>query len=515
MAAAFEAARRGLSVALVERGDFGGATSFNHLKTLHGGLRSLQTADLGKYRESVRERATLARLAPHLVRPLPFLMPAGGGLLRSRPVLAAALVADGLLSADRNRGMPAALHLPAGRVVGRDDALALAPELTPIAYPGAALWYDYQVVRTERLTLAFAEAAFRAGAVLANHVEAEATLVGADGRALGVRACDRLSGETFDVSATVTLNCTGAAVGAIAALLGANLDWPVQQAINLVTTRPAGRVALGAAVGGGTLFLVPWRGRTIAGTWHDEREHAWDDTEVTAGQLARVVADVNLAFPWLRLIEDEVTLVHRGMVPAVRAADGRPVMRTKGAVIDHARDGVPGAISIVGVKYTTGRGVAERAVRLVLRRLGRPAPIPDPALALPGGGVDDAEAAAATLTTRHPDLDEGTARRLIDLYGSEAERVLAAGGNGAASRLAAACPVLDAEVTHAVRHEMACTLVDAVVRRLDLGTAGHPGEPAALAVARAMQRELGWSDDQVRGEVAALRRFYRPVTRDV
>ena len=514
VAAAFEAARRGLSVALVERGDFGGATSFNHLKTLHGGLRSLQTADLWKYRESVRERATLARLAPHLVRPLPFLLPAGGGLLRSRPVLAAALLADAFLSADRNRGLPAALQLPAGRVVGRREALALAPELDQVPCPGAALWHDYQVVRTERLTLAFAEAAFRAGAVLANHVEAAAALIDADGRALGMRCCDRLSNETFDVSAAVTLNCTGAAVGPVAALLGASLEWPVQQAINLVTTRPAARVALGAVGGGGTLFLVPWRGRTVAGTWHDERDHGWDDTEVTAGQLARVVADINRAFPWLGLAEDEVTLVHRGVVPAVRGADGRLVMRTKGAVLDHAKAGVAGAISVVGVKYTTGRGVAERAVRLVLRQLGRPAPALASPLALPGGGASDPQGASAKLRENHPDLDEVAARRLVDLYGSEAERVLAAGDGRVTVPLAAGCHVLAAEVTNAVRHEMARTLADAVVRRLDLGTAGHPGEIAALAVARAMQHELGWSDDRVRAELGALRHFYRPVTRD-
>ena len=116
--AAYEAARRGLKVALVEAVDFGAGASWNSLKTIHGGLRHLQRLDLAHHRESVRERRTLLRLAPALVRPLPFLVPAYGHGPKGREALGLGLILNDLLSLDRNRGLPPAQRLAAGTPVG-------------------------------------------------------------------------------------------------------------------------------------------------------------------------------------------------------------------------------------------------------------------------------------------------------------------------------------------------------------------------------------------------------------
>src|SRR5471032_1610717 len=177
---AYDAAQRGLSVALIERGDFGGGASFNHLRTIHGGLRYLQSMAIGRARESVRERRTLARIAPHAVEPLPFALPLYRSLMRGKMAMRAGFLLDRLVAFGRNNGVPASLRLPGGRVVSRGTAIQRFPGLKRQGLTGAAVFYDYVTLEPDRLTFSYAQAAVEHGAVLANHVEAVAPLV--DGR---------------------------------------------------------------------------------------------------------------------------------------------------------------------------------------------------------------------------------------------------------------------------------------------------------------------------------------------
>ena len=169
---AYEAASRGLRVALVDAGDFGSATSFNHQKTAHGGLRSLQSLSLARAREAIRERRALARIAPWLLRPLPFIVGTYRSVTRSRLALRGAFAVDRWLSRDRNEGVEPELHLPAPRLLSRTTTMKLFPGIRAEQLTGGAQWYDYQMVESDRLTFAFAAAADRAGAVLATYVEA-------------------------------------------------------------------------------------------------------------------------------------------------------------------------------------------------------------------------------------------------------------------------------------------------------------------------------------------------------
>src|ERR1043166_3250383 len=139
---AYDAAQRGLTVALVERDDFGSGASFNNLRTVHGGLRSLQTGDLRKFRLSIRERRTFARIAPHLVEPLAFLLPTTRKLTRSRAAIGAAFLLDAAFGADRNRDLPPRLQLPRGRTLSRAECVAIDQLLEQQEITGGALWYD-------------------------------------------------------------------------------------------------------------------------------------------------------------------------------------------------------------------------------------------------------------------------------------------------------------------------------------------------------------------------------------
>ncbi|MEO7985414.1 MAG: FAD-dependent oxidoreductase, partial [Gemmatimonadales bacterium] len=205
-AVAWDAALRGLSVALVERADFGGATSAESLKVVHGGIRYLQHLDAARVRESSRERSALVRIAPHLVHPLPYVIPTYGYGARSRWLLGAGFGLLSALTADRNRGIAdSARRLPGPRLVSRREALGWFPDLESNGLTGAGVFWDGQLYNPPRLVWAFIRSAVRAGAVAVNECEVTA-LLRLNGRVAGVRVEDRLGGASFDVRARVVVN---------------------------------------------------------------------------------------------------------------------------------------------------------------------------------------------------------------------------------------------------------------------------------------------------------------------
>jgi glycerol-3-phosphate dehydrogenase len=458
LATAYDAAQRGLAVALVDRGDFGAATSFNHLKTIHGGLRYLQSADVARMREAVRERRTFARIAPRLVSPVAFVMPTGAALTRNRFAMRAAVMVDALLARDRNAGVDDVRYLPAGRVIaGRECRRLFDGAIDPVS--SAVLWYDYVTVSGERLTFSFAKAAAMHGAVLANYVEACSALRSGP-RIVGVGARDSLTGGTFDIRARVVVNATGPWGRTLLDRAGvAGRRWPLLKAMNLVTSRPARQTALVASgPSGRALVVLPWNGHTLVGTSESATEREPDDQSVQYREIRSFVAEINAAFPALALKDEEVTLVHRGIVPAV-SNNGRLSLVGHSRVVDHADAGSPEVISVIGVKYTTARAVAERVVDLILTKLGRPAVRCRTAeVPLPNAALDDSDAAD---------------------------------------------PVLQA-----IRAEMAQTLCDVVIRRTGQGSLGYPGDAVAGGIADRIGTELGWSDERTRREIDELKRFY-------
>jgi len=168
--AAWDASLRGLRVALIDRGDFGGATSQHSQKTIHGGLRYLQQADLKRMRESIRERRTLMRIAPQFVSPFPCVMPTYGHLTRGREALAVAMLANDLVGLDRNRIDDPAKRIPRGRTVSRRRVLELLPGIPTKGLTGGAVWHDCQAHNTERLLLSFVLGACEKGAAAATYV---------------------------------------------------------------------------------------------------------------------------------------------------------------------------------------------------------------------------------------------------------------------------------------------------------------------------------------------------------
>lgn len=518
-----EATLRGLSVALIDKADFGAATSANSLKIIHGGLRYLQQADIIRMRESIRERRTLLHIAPHLVHPMPVAVPTYGHGMKSKEIMSIALAMNDLVSFDRNQLGDPQKHIPHGRTISRDECLYLFPGIHEQGLTGAALFCDAQVFNSERLSLAFIRAAEKADAVVANYVEATRFLR-QDGRVTGVCARDTLTDESFDIRARIVINMAGPWAQQMLDNLGSAPKRPrirLAKAINVVTRRLFGQYALGVSTrssyqdrdaiinkGSRLLFIAPWRDYSLIGTAYSPCDDAPDTFKVTAENIKTFISEVNHACPGAQLTEDDVLFVHKGLLPMKDVHPGTgDVQLVKHYRIDDERSGgVPGLLTVVGVKYTTARDVAEKAINRVFELWGQKAP-PSLSAITPvhGGQIEWFDTFLHREIQKQPcGLQDDTIQSLIYNYGSSYREVL-----DTLDRVNPVHPhvlpeskmVLKAQIRYAVHEEMALKLSDVVFRRTDLGTAGYPGRDVLEFCAGVMSAELHWSQSRIQQEL--------------
>lgn len=520
----WEATLRGLQVALVEKEDFGAATSANSLKIIHGGLRYLQHLDVARVRESVRERRALMRIAPHLVQPMPTLVPTYGHGIKGREAMALALLVYDVLSADRNHGLDdPAKHIPNGRTVSRRECLALAPGIPEKGLTGGAIYYDAQVLNSERLPLAFVKSAAQYGARMANYAEATG-LLREGNRITGAVITDRLTGDTFEVRARTVANTAGPWVNRLlgyAAADEASRRVKLATALNVVTRQLFADYAVGlygpdtfedadAVLNRGSrlFFVAPWRGTSLIGTDYAPYEGDPDEFRITAADVEPFLADFNEAYPAGHLKLEDVTFVHGGLLPMKEAsAQTGSVRLTKHFDIrDHRQDGLEGLLTVIGVKYTTARDVAERAVDRIFESWDKIPPTSTSATTrLTGGEIVRFDDFVQKKVQADPlGIGEAAMRRLATNYGVACEDVLAPAVEGRGGARAA----LRAEVIYVVRNEMALKLADVILRRTGLGSAGHPGAETLHFAAQVMARELDWTEARILQEIAEVEAAY-------
>jgi glycerol-3-phosphate dehydrogenase len=487
--AAWDAALRGLAVALIDRADFGSGTSANSLKIVHGGLRHLQRGDLRALRRSVRESSALRRIAPHLIRPLPFLVPTySGSMLRGRAALALGLSLAELVGGGRDA-------FPRGRMLTRSECRERFPLFAAGGLSGGALWYEGQMACSERLTLSFVLSAAERGAVVANYVGAR-ELLRQNGRVAGVRARDELSGEQLDVRARFVLDAAGP--------WGPLFDPPPPRpagwamAVNLVSRRRLGDVAVGVRSRrppGRYLFLAPWRASTLIGTAYREFHGSPGELAVRAEDAQSLIDDCNEACPALELSLGDVSFHHRGLVPLQRGGQKLEVHET---LRDHeGQPGYAGLLSLTGPKYTGARYAAERAVDRIVARLGRRA--------------DACRTEEVPIYGGESAPDETLEARLVRNHGSRASAVARQlqVTPGWSEPLYRGAPIACGELHHAVQEEMALTLADVVFRRTGLGGEAVPDRALLQAMAALMATRLGWSDSREQEELGRVLDAYR------
>lgn len=529
LATAWDAALRGLKVALVEKGDFGAETSSATLKIVHGGLRYLQHLDFIRSRESIRERSALLRIAPHLVKPFPFFIPTYGHLMKGKEFMTTGLIMNEVVSFDRNfRIRDPARKIPCGRVVSRTECLELFPGVKPEGLTGGVVFYDAQMHNSERLTLAFALSAAEKGAAVANYVQA-VRLIRQGDRILGARVKDRMGDGEFDVRAAVVANMTGPWSDITLGLIDRpDPERRVLRSKGIQIVTPPLTSGMGLAVaskyrdpdalfsrGARHWFITPWRGVSLVGTTDTVYEGDPDEFRITAQDISDFVAEINDALPSAQLKPEQVPFAFGGLRPVTEKnlETGSQVSR-KYEINDHEKDfGVKGLITIIGVKYTTCRLLAQRVVNAVLRKLERSAPACITAgTPLAGGDIPQFEPFEEEAVHQAPaGVGGDVMRHLARSYGSSYPAVVDLVTSDA--KLGALVPgskeVLKAEIVHAVRQECALHLADAVFRRTDLGTLGHPGRAALETCADLMGVELGWDAAAKQREIEAVEKRYQ------
>jgi glycerol-3-phosphate dehydrogenase len=533
---AWDAALRGLSVALVEKGDFASATSANSLKTIHGGIRYLQHADFKRMRESIRERRNLMRIAPHLVHLLPVIVPAYGQWTQRKEVMYLALAINDLLGFDRNGLSDPEKRIPRGRLMSNSEVRDLLPGIEERGLTGGMLFYDAQVYNSERLVLSFLKSAAQVGAEVANYVEATGFLK--DGETVvGVQARDTLTGEGFPIIARAVVNTAGPWINHTMSLaLGRRPDHrlPFAKAMNLVTRRLFQKYAVGISSkdeyhdsdamisrGKRLFFISPWRDRSLVGTIYTPHEGSPDDVQVTVQEVERFLAEINQALPGAKLSHEDVYLVHSGLVPSSsNIVNPDSLQRARHyRILDHRADGLKGLISVMGVKYTTARDVAGKAVDQVFAMWDQSPPQSITSITpLYGGHIERfASFLDAEMRTSRSGLGEDDLRRLVLNHGASYPEVLRylKKQPGSQEQESDSQAILKAEVLNAIRDEMAVRLSDVIFRRTELGSAGHPGDDILRTCAETMAAELGWGSGKTDQEIREVEEKYAVTTSGV
>ncbi|MGH9857574.1 MAG: glycerol-3-phosphate dehydrogenase/oxidase, partial [Acidobacteriota bacterium] len=430
------------------------------------------------------------RIAPHLVDPLPFIIPLYSHAGPGKFVTAAALKLNDLIGFDRNHDLDPHKIIPPGRIISRDHCRQLCPLLDQAGLTGGALFHDAQIHNADRLNLALLLSAMKAGADAANY--AEVTDFRRDGnRVKGIRVKDVLSGTVFDVRARLTVNCAGPWLDRLLQLVGIpsseNSGWC--KAVVLVTRPLVQSVAVGLQSrfdfedrdalfnkGYRFFFVTPWRDKSLVGTFQAPYDEDPDNLKVSERDLGRYIQEINAAFPQAGVNRRDLYFVYRGLLPATsgRARNGDVNLRKHYAITNHADEsGVEGLVSVLGVKYSTARDVAEKVVDLAGRKLGgRSKTCRTAATPVDGGEMDFFQAFKARQLEPAATVTPEVFEHLIRTYGSAYRRLLeyCDDDRELSAPVTSGSPVIGAEVLHGVRREMAQTLADVVFRRTELGT---------------------------------------------
>lgn len=522
--AAWDACLRGFSVALIEKDDFCSGTSANSFKFIHGGLRYLQHADIRRLRSSCRERSAFLKIAPHLVSPMPVLIPTYGHGKSGKAFLGTGMYLYDLLTFDRNRKISDPnRRIPLSRFISRDEILKDYPDIKVDDLTGGAVFCDGQVYNPTRLVLSFIKSASDNGAVVANYTEAKEFLRSGN-TITGVRAVDKESGKTLEIRARATLNASGPWAEKLLSKSSISEDSDKitysRDACFVVPRRLTNKYAI--AVQGQTydpdallsrparhLFLVPWRDYTLVGVWHVIQDNP-DNIMVEKNEIQSFIDEMNWAYPSLNLKTSDVTIWNAGLVPFGENEPGQENLSygKQSHLIDHTiSDKLDNLVTLIGIRITMARGDAEKAIDLIAAKLGKKGIRSSTEFKpVAGGDIEDFENLVARASSKHKDkLDSATIRALIHNYGTEYENILAykdeLGTLGNTS-------TLHAEVHHAIEQEMVAKLSDIVFRRTDIGTGSHPGDEAIDECAEILAQKRGWSAERKQAEIDEVNARY-------
>lgn len=479
-----QAAAAGLSVLVVEKGDWGGGTTSASSRLIHGGLRYLQYGEMALVRESLRERAWLVRHRPHLIRPIELLIPAYRGSVPPRWKVAAGLRLYDLLARDP--------LFPSPRLLNAAAVLAREPGLSPADLQGGAVYPDAQVEFPERLCIELLREAQERGVEARNHHRV-VRLLWEQGRVVGCQLRDELTGRESAASARLVINAAGPWVDAVNRLLPKppprliGGTWGTHLVLPLRPDGPRQPLYVSARQDGRPFFILPWNGRLLVGTTDVKFEGDPDQVRSQDWETDYLLEEINGLFPACEYSGADVQMTTVGVRPLPASDRPAGAVTRRHFVVDHeTRHDLPGLGSVVGGKLTTYRSLASQVISWALRKLGQPAleAHPGPDTVSPGGLLERVRSDAADRG-----IAASTADRWVRLYGPRFTEVLDLVSSDAelGRPLRDGTDVLRAEVVHAVRSEGARTVEDIARRRLML----LPPAPGDLDAIRSVARQYG------------------------
>lgn len=505
-----DAAMRGLRVLLLDKSDVASGTTAWSTRLIHGGLRYLEHGEVGLVRESLRERETLLRrVAPHLVRPLPMLVPVYAGQRRGPLTIRAGMLAYDLLSLGKT--------LLRHRMLSPTEALARAPGLEREGLKGAALFYDAQVEYAERLAVENALSALACGAKVMTYTRVRRLLI-EENRARGVEFENVFDGSVHEARAGVTLNVAGPWVDEVLGDSGAAGERLIggtkgsHIVVRAFEGAPSTALYAEASEDGRPFFVIPWDEKLLIGTTDERYAGDLNRVEASEREIEYLLRETNRVLPSADLTRADVLYTYSGVRPLPHVGEGVEAGITRRHFIKPSR--VEGLYSIVGGKLTTYRALAEEAVNLVFKLKGETSPPCETATSpLPGAFKEgftssDFDALRESFTSR-VGLAPLSAARLLKVYGSRASEVaqLASDEPELLEVISEETGSVAAEVVYAFRVEMAVTLADCLLRRTMVGLNGQLGLDALEAAARVVRRFLGWSEERAASEVESYKRY--------
>jgi len=509
-AVAYEAASRGLKVALCEKNDFGWATSAATSKLIHGGLRYLNYFEFGLVRESLRERRILENIAPNLVYPFPFMIPNYNRLENNRWVLKIGMILYDILSYDKAFTWDKSKKIPMHFTLSKEKALKEEPNIRPEGLTAATVYYDCQSIFPERLTLAFIKSAVAYGAKVANYAEV-VNFVYSNNSIAGVIVHDKLTGREVTIKGTIIINCGGPWADIILKKAeNGNAKHQIRRSegIHIITKPMVNTYAVGLMPRKGRhFFLIPWRGYSLIGTTDKEYIGNPDEYKVTKQSIQELLDDVNSAFGDGNLTFKDIKFAYGGLRPLVEdQVEGTYQSSRRYEIYDNAQEGVNGLITVEGGKYTTSRNLAVNVMKLVEKKLQRKLlPSVTHTRYLAGCQIKDLKAFFNTVYSSYPSFKKNTLEVCAKYYGSEVDALMRiAQSNKKYREIVTHDGEILAEVTYAIRHEMARTLSDIVFRRTGICTAGNPGNDVLTLVAETAAKELKWDQKELNRQLKSV-----------
>jgi glycerol-3-phosphate dehydrogenase len=514
-AVAYIAAARGLSIALFEKKDYGGATSAATSKLIHGGLRYLANMEFRLVRESLRERRILGNIAPNFVYPLPFVLPNykkwKGNIWK---ILAGMYLYD-LLSYDKKDTWDKSKRLQNHKVISYRKTIRLEPNLKKKNLRNSVYFFDYQSIFPERLTLAFIKSAAEYGAKVSNYAPVEGFIYDAENRITGVEVKDVFTGKTKRVYADLIVNCGGTWADKILNM-AARKDFKAHkikrsEGIHIITKKIAGNHVVSLQRDdGGHMMIMPWRDHSLIGTTDKEYNGDPDEYRVSKESINDVIQAVNKNFG-MKISFSDISHAYGGLRPLVddQTKDSYQTSR-KYEVYDNAVDGIEGMITVEGGKFTTSRSLGSEVLRLVSVKLNKT--LSDSVsdnLYLSGCEIRDMKQFMIRQHLNYQDFSKKTIEYVSRNYGTDSKVVfqIARDEPKYAEVISHDGEIL-AEIVYAIKYESAKTLRDIMLRRTGTGTLGNPGKDIINKITEIAAEMLKWDRKRTEEETASLEKVY-------